>query len=282
VKAELPIRKEARPVRLFSALLVGSILAAAQHAAAAISIFVSTPANLLIPDDSAPDAIHLNNFGAMIPGEARTHAFRVHNLSDTTTAAISYVLDTGGGVFVLAATTGFDVAPSGFQVFLITFTAPDTLLHTGKLTISQGGGSFVVNLSGRGLPLISPDLSLQQLKPAKVKLNKKTGLLDVRIKLQLTNHGQNDSTVPAVTFTASQTPFFSTPIVPLGTVTAKGILPFTPEGGKARSKKLNVKMTGLPNSPLFFFFHASSQGENELEIDEDDNALLVPVPLLPL
>ncbi|MGI8905721.1 MAG: choice-of-anchor D domain-containing protein [Candidatus Sumerlaeaceae bacterium] len=249
-------------------------------AAGAQDIQVCTSSNINVGDGDTSSEYQLTKFGTVLVGQSRIRTFVLRNTDPVTTLVINnlYVFDpTDFGVDLTF--TALSVPPDSQTSFDIAFHPQSAgLLIAFVLIESNDPGSesvYAIEVSGEGqaappLPA-QPNLDVRLSRPAKFKLNKRTGLVDAKMKVDLLNVGNADSTTPTITVIGSNSEVLrvvgkSNSVIgvqylvkPLAAATAT----------RVKKKKVNVKLTGLENTNTYFWILADSTGAGDMDYSDN-------------
>jgi hypothetical protein len=266
-------------------MMAGMLVLGAAGACRAQDIEVTGPANFDIQDGESPSTFDTNFWYSVHVGESSTHTFYVWNTDPVTTLTISSVTATNPTQFEAVNFPNGLVPPGSLSYFDVAFHPTSAGIKTGSIVIVSNDpdseNSYTINLSGNaaaaGATVNVTDLHVAMPKQPKGKINKSTGQLDVKMKLEVSNLGNIASTTPTLTFYASPTQILAGIPTVIHSVTLR-TLP-APVNGKIKKKKVNVTLSGLPSNTRYVYAEAASTGGYDQELDGVDNGVVGLVQL---
>lgn len=250
-------------------LTIGMLCASAP----AQDIEVATSSAVDIPDGAPPGDFQLTNFGTVSLGQTRARTFVLMNTDAVTTLVLGLLFGSKSDDFhVSTLFTSLEIPPAGQTSFDIFFHPASPGARNFVVTISSNDpdaeSSYAVNFTGVGNPAetplpVVPDLDVRPLSDPKAKLKKSTGLLGVKMKLEVFNFGSTAAAAPNVTVFTSDTPLLTLPSETVFTSALKPVAAATPT--KAKKKNFNVKLVDQPNAQKFMWVFVSSPGQDDAD-----------------
>jgi hypothetical protein len=210
-----------------------------------------------IDDNAPPDAFQLTDFGKVSPFDYPSpRTFIIANTDTSAPLDINFITPATNPCFSVSAPYLARSVPPGdwtsFEVFFTPLTAyPGD--QTEQLIISTNDpdseGEFQVNLKAtvapQDHPELYPDLKLTLPVWPRFKLNRKTGLVNVRVKLQASNIGKTTVTSSTLSFYASTSATISLPAQPIHSVALKQLPAAGPYGVMLMNVKTKFKIRGF-------------------------------------
>jgi hypothetical protein len=234
-------------------------------------IQVCTSSNVAIPVNGNVGDFQLTNFGNVAVGQSRARTFIIRNTDPDTTLTISGFggNDDPANWTVDQTFTALEVSPGTQTTFDVIFHPAGTGVSPQVIEVDSNDPDFEsiyeFPVNGTGvveLPLMA-NLDIRPAKALTAKLNKKTGLVDAKMKLTVLNTGTSASLAPVVTVVSSTTDVLTLPGNVVFTTQLKPLAAAV--GTKVKKKNVNVKLSGLPNADTYFWFLVKAEGEAEAD-----------------